>query len=131
MSRNRFGENLKLLRTFKGLSQKELGNKLGLAESTIGMYEKGKRQPDHNKLIEIAVFFDIDIDSLLRWQVVPTKDYDHNKDTLSSREKNARYEVLRVLYDIESAIDSGDDEIINAVMNATQKIIKSYQSKAH
>ncbi|MGD2351941.1 helix-turn-helix domain-containing protein [Bacillus subtilis] len=130
MSRNRFGENLKLLRTFKGLSQKELGNTLGLAESTIGMYEKGKRQPDHNKLIEIAVFFDIDIDSLLRGQVVPTK-YDHNKDTLSSRENNARYEVLRILYDIESAIDSGDDEVINAVMNATQKIIKSYQSKAH
>ncbi|MCY9056028.1 helix-turn-helix domain-containing protein [Bacillus spizizenii] len=126
MSRNRFGENLKLLRTFKGLSQKELGNTLGLAESTIGMYEKGKRQPDHNKLIEIAVFFDIDIDSLLRGQVVPTKDY-----ALSSREKNARYEVLRILYDIESVIDSGDDEIINAVMSATQKIIKSYQNKAH
>lgn len=131
MSRNRFGENLKLLRAFNGLSQKELGNTLGLAESTIGMYEKGKRQPDHNKLIEIAVFFDIDIDSLLRGRIVPTKDYDHNKDTLSSREKSARYEVLRILYDIESIIDSGDDEIINAVMNATQKIIKSYQSKAH
>lgn len=131
MYTNRFGENLKLLRTFNGLSQKELGHTLGLAESTIGMYEKGKRQPDHNKLIEIAVLFDIDIDTLLRGQVVPTKDYDHNKDTLCSREKNTRYEVLRTLYDIESVIDSGDDEIINAVMQATQKIIKSYQSKAH
>ncbi|MCY8228723.1 helix-turn-helix domain-containing protein [Bacillus spizizenii] len=131
MYANRFGENLKLLRTFNGLSQKELGHTLGLAESTIGMYEKGKRQPDHNKLIEIAVLFDIDIDSLLRGQVVPTKDYDHNKDTLSSRERNARYELLNILSDIESVVDSGDDEIINAVMNATQKIIKSYQSKAH
>lgn len=53
------------MRREKNLSQKELGNKLGLAESTIGMYEQGKRQPDYETLLKIADFFEVTLDFLL------------------------------------------------------------------
>ncbi|MCY8387919.1 helix-turn-helix transcriptional regulator [Bacillus inaquosorum] len=61
----KFDETLKKLRREKNLSQKELGNKLGLAESTIGMYEQGKRQPDYETLLKIADFFEVTLDFLL------------------------------------------------------------------
>lgn len=61
----KFNETLKKLRREKNLSQKELGNKLGLAESTIGMYEQGKRQPDYETLLKIANFFEVTVDFLL------------------------------------------------------------------
>ncbi len=61
----KFDETLKKLRREKNLSQKELGNKLGLAESTIGMYEQGKRQPDYETLLKIADFFEVSLDFLL------------------------------------------------------------------
>ena len=45
---------LRELRKQKNLSMKELGAILGLAESTISLYENGKREPDIATLIKIA-----------------------------------------------------------------------------
>lgn len=39
-------KNLRYIRKEKGLSMKALGNIIGVAESTISLYETGKRQPD-------------------------------------------------------------------------------------
>lgn len=61
----KFNEILRILRRKKNLSQKDLGNKLGLAESTIGMYEQGKRQPDYETLLKIADYFEVTVDYLL------------------------------------------------------------------
>ncbi|MFP7234184.1 helix-turn-helix transcriptional regulator [Bacillus subtilis] len=77
----KFNETLKKLRREKNLSQKELGNKLGLAESTIGMYEQGKRQPDYETLLKIADFFEVTLDFLLG----------NPKDASSVKEKEAAY----------------------------------------
>ena len=53
------------LRQEKGLTQKELGLKLELAESTISLYESGKREPDIATLIRLADFFEVSTDYLL------------------------------------------------------------------
>lgn len=58
-------DNLRILRKKKGLSLKALGEILGLSESTVSLYESGKRQPDNNTLIKIANFFDVSTDYLL------------------------------------------------------------------
>ena len=58
-------ERLRELRKEKKLSMKELGLMFGLAESTISLYEKGKRQPDNATLIRFADFFGISVDYLL------------------------------------------------------------------
>lgn len=59
------GTNIKKLRTNSGLTQAQLGEKLGLAESTVSLYESGKREPDNKTLINIADFFGVTTDSLL------------------------------------------------------------------
>lgn len=56
---------LKSLRTSMKLTQDELAKKLNISRSTIGMYEKGAREPDFETLELIADFFNVDIDFLL------------------------------------------------------------------
>lgn len=58
-------ENLRLLRREKDITMKKLGKNLGLAESTISLYETGKRQPDFETLSKIAEYFNVSVDYLL------------------------------------------------------------------
>lgn len=47
------------------LSQKEFGQKIGVAESTVSLYESNKRFPDPETLKKISTLFNISIDYLL------------------------------------------------------------------
>ena len=58
-------KRIRTLRTAKGLSLKQLGHILGVAESTVSLYETGKRQPDHAILLKLADFFQVSTDYLL------------------------------------------------------------------
>lgn len=53
------------LRKERKLTMKQLGERLGLAESTISQYETGKREPDHKTLVKISEFFHVSVDYLL------------------------------------------------------------------
>lgn len=60
-----FGDTLKRLRTSKQLTQRELAENLYCSESTISLYESGKREPDLKTLIKLASFFEVSVDYLL------------------------------------------------------------------
>lgn len=59
------GERIKELRKENKLTMKELGNMLNLAESTISLYETGKREPDSYTIAKIAKTFNVSVDYLL------------------------------------------------------------------
>lgn len=59
-----FCDVLRSLRLKSGLSQEELGKKLGLAKSTISMYESGTREPNLEVLEAIADTFNVDMNTL-------------------------------------------------------------------
>lgn len=59
-------EKLRELRKEKGISLKELGAEIGVAESTMSLYENGKRQPDYETLLKLAEYFGVSVDYLLR-----------------------------------------------------------------
>lgn len=59
------GNRLQSLRREKGLTQAQLGSFFNLAESTISLYESGKRSPDYDTLKRLASFFDVSLDYLL------------------------------------------------------------------
>lgn len=59
-----FPDVLRSLRTNAGMSQEELGKKLGLAKSTISMYESGTREPNLEILEAIADTFNVDMNTL-------------------------------------------------------------------
>lgn len=53
------------LRKENGLSQKELGNKIGFPQRTYANYEKGIHIPTTHKLLYIAIFYQISFDYLV------------------------------------------------------------------
>lgn len=61
-------ETLRILRKNAKMTMKELGRVLGCGESTISMYENGKRQPDNETLKKIADYFGVTIDYLLGYE---------------------------------------------------------------
>lgn len=56
---------IKEIRRSRKLTAKELAAAVGVAESTMSLYENGKREPDFDTLKRIARFLDTDIDFLL------------------------------------------------------------------
>lgn len=56
---NRFAENLTFYRQQKGLTQKDLADKIGISRSAVGNYEKGIREPDFETLEKLADFFNV------------------------------------------------------------------------
>jgi transcriptional regulator with XRE-family HTH domain len=57
---------LKRLREKAGLTQEQLGQKLGVGQSTVGMWETGERLPRADKLPELAKILGCTIDDLLK-----------------------------------------------------------------
>lgn len=60
-----FNERLKELRAGSELTIRDLAEYIGVAKSTIHMYECGKREPSIATLEAIADFFNVDMDYLL------------------------------------------------------------------
>lgn len=61
-----FPERLKQLRKEKGLTLKELSEHLGdIKVASISRYEHGRREPNIDKLLEIADFFNCSVDYLI------------------------------------------------------------------
>ena len=59
------GERIKQLRNDNGIMQKELSESIGVAPRTLRGYEGGTREPNIEKLIAIADYFDVSLDYLV------------------------------------------------------------------
>ena len=59
-----FGKRLRTLRKEKGLTQKELGAKIGVGRTTISEYESGKIVPRQDGLVKLAEILDVTVDYL-------------------------------------------------------------------
>ncbi len=60
-----FNEQLICLRKQKGMSQEQLGEKIGVTRQTVSKWELGETTPDMDKLIELSKLFGISIDELV------------------------------------------------------------------
>lgn len=60
-----FAETLKKLRTGKGLSQRELAERIYVTRSTVARWESGSRLPDAVMISRISQCLDTDINTLL------------------------------------------------------------------
>ncbi len=60
-----FAENLKILRTKKGLTQTQLANKLWVNKSIISAYENQQRMPSLEVLVKLSYEFGVSMEYLL------------------------------------------------------------------
>lgn len=61
MVKNRIGD----LRREQGLNQKELGDKLGVGQTTVSAWETGKNEPDYKSIRAMSELFEVSADYLL------------------------------------------------------------------
>lgn len=80
-----FAEKLKALRSEKKVTQQQLSELLGVGRPTIAGYETKGKQPDFDKLIEIAEYFNVSIDYLLGRNPIPNS---YNKDFVESNKSH-------------------------------------------
>lgn len=60
-----FSEKLHELRVSRNISQKELAESLGVAQSSINYWEKGQRDPSITMVKKLADYFGISVDDFL------------------------------------------------------------------
>ncbi len=95
-------KNLIYLRKKNKLSQKDLADAMGLPRTTLGDYERGKTEPNLNMLIQLAEYFDVTVDDLIR------SDLSH-QDLEILRNKDLR--VLAISVDRDN---NGNIELVNS-----------------
>ena len=63
--RQEIGKRLRLIRERMGITQAELGNKLGIQSQHVSKYERGKTVPTWENLIKLNERYDVNINWLL------------------------------------------------------------------
>ena len=58
MSQNNIGEFIQQSRKAKGLTQKDLGDRIGVSDKTISKWENGNSVPDTSILNELCAYHD-------------------------------------------------------------------------
>ena len=71
-----FKDMLRYFREQNGWSQGELGKKVGLSASAIGMYEQGRRHPDQATEEAFADIFNVPLDVLRGRDIESVDNYD-------------------------------------------------------
>lgn len=105
------GKRLRYLRLQKNLTQQQLGKIINISTSTIGMYERGEREPSYRTLIDLASYFQVSIDYLL----------DYNLDgKYSSPELDKSDEALLHL-------KQNHNELFHYILNATPDNLKKIE----
>ena len=83
-----FNEKLIELRKAKGLSQDELGQRIGVSRQTISKWELAQSYPDFQRLVLLSDYFGMSLDALMT-----------DIDVQDVREKNLNDQKLSVIYD--------------------------------
>lgn len=96
MNKN-LSKNLKRIRIENGYTQKEFADKLGIAKSTVCMYETGSREPTIDTILKICRIFSCTAQDLLdgddTFKAITKTDIFQNKD-------GSRYEKTETVIDL-------------------------------
>ena len=85
------GENIKNFRTFRGISQEILANKLGKTKSVISNWERGANAPDPDSIELLCKYLDVTPSQIFGWE--ENKEYEAHAKRLN--EIKAQIEDLR------------------------------------
>ena len=92
---NTTGEKIRIMRQKRKLSQRQLGEKVGMSQQQIGQYETGTRIPKTETLVKLAAALDCTIFDLGSWDEYPIED---QKDVIvyggQKAEMLAMYDLL-------------------------------------
>jgi len=116
------GQNIKHLRKVIGLTQEELAKNIGVNRAMIGSYEENRAIPKLSVLQDIAYFFGVSIDNLVK-----AKLWEKSKTT--TQEDFVKGDNLRI---ISTVVDKENKELIATVpIQASAGYTKGYSDPAY
>ena len=107
----KFQDNLRILRTKYRLSQKEIGDIVGISSQAISKWEAGISQPDNESLIKLANYFDVSTDYLLG---------NSEKENQTITYDN---ELEKILFSKAKDLSDEDKKAVLGIINALKKDI--------
>ena len=89
------GNNISALRKKKGITQEELANELGVSAQAVSKWENNSSCPDVSLLTEIADYFGVSVDSLLRENEEDIVNSSENKDA-NAKSSDDKENIIKV-----------------------------------
>lgn len=131
-----FSENLRILRKNQGLTQKDLSDKIGVALSTVAMWETGSRRPGSKTAQRVADVLGVSIDKLLQDETISGDEYlseeelysritprtrTANHDLIEIREVLRTRPEMKMLFSVSKGATKSDIERAVAIIEALKK----------
>ena len=87
------GNIIRELRTERGMTQKQLADKMNISDKTVSKWERGLGWPDVSLLSELSDLFEVDIGKLLSGDLAPN-------DFVGENMKKTKYYVCPMCHNI-------------------------------
>ena len=105
---NTIGENIKNYRTFRKMTQVELGAAVGRSKNVVSNWERGDNTPDLDTLEKICRVLGVTPNQIFGWDICP--EYEEHKQKIASIQnkyeevKKRRDEINREIQSLKQTI---------------------------
>ena len=96
MDQQKIGGFLKELRQEKQMTQEQLAEQMGVSRRTVSRWETGNNLPDLSVIIELADFYDVDLNEIFRGE--------RRKETMDTELKDTMLQAAEYSEDIRKKI---------------------------
>ena len=107
----RFSDNLRMLRTKYRLSQKDIGDIVGLTSQAVSKWENEITEPDNESLVKLSNYFKVSIDYLLGNTINENNNIKYDND------------LEKVLFSKAKDLSDDDKKAVLGIINALKKDI--------
>lgn len=105
MNENKIGSFIQLCRKEKGMTQKDLADRIGVSDKTISKWENGNSVPDTEILTSLCQSLDISVNELLSGEKLPVENYpvkaeENMMNLLKENEDNRKNSTIQLVVGI-------------------------------
>ena len=109
MYENKIGSFIQLSRKEKGMTQKDLADRIGVSDKTISKWENGNSVPDTEILTSLCQSLDISVNELLSGEKLPVENYsvkaeENMMNLLKENEDNRKNSTIQLVVGIALGI---------------------------
>ena len=107
----KFSDNLRMLRTKYRLSQKDIGDIVGLTSQAVSKWENEITEPDSESLVKLSNYFKVSVDYLLGNTINENNNIKYDND------------LEKVLFSKAKDLSDNDKKVVLGVIEALKKDI--------
>lgn len=122
---NNLPGNLRVLRKSKKLQQEDMMEPLGISRATWSNYELGKTEPQIQTLLDIAGFFEVSMDDLLKNNLSEHPQWAQKKPVRYQQQKRKKGLQLEENIAKDANFATGQEELLQQILEELRAIRKN------